>query len=258
MIRIKDRIAANMPNYQLKRQVRVLGLAPRHIGDKKHKGHRVDQTLLPAQVDSFVGCSLHCALHPPASEKTTGVEVLHLFRCFTVTYKNKLGHTHTALLLTPPLSPACPANVLACNSVTHNLVKYNLFTHNSVPHNFVKHDWCHVYSLMYTMSIRPPLPPSSPLSCLLHLFGSSRKKLTCGVIRSYAWKRGINKLPRMVPSFVCNSAKWCSRTRLPGIGTWQPSTNKHSWRWKLDVRWEPVRVGLVRGWHSLWSICCAA
>ena len=26
--------------------------------------HRVDQTLLPAQVDSFVGCSLHCALHP--------------------------------------------------------------------------------------------------------------------------------------------------------------------------------------------------
>ena len=28
--------------------------------------HRVDQTLLPAQVDSFVGCSLHCALHPPA------------------------------------------------------------------------------------------------------------------------------------------------------------------------------------------------
>ena len=26
---------------------------------------RADQALLPAQVDSFVGCSLHCALHPP-------------------------------------------------------------------------------------------------------------------------------------------------------------------------------------------------
>ena len=29
--------------------------------------HRADQALLPAQVDSFVGCSLHCALHPPAA-----------------------------------------------------------------------------------------------------------------------------------------------------------------------------------------------
>ena len=28
--------------------------------------HRADQALLPAQVDSFVGCSFHCALHPPA------------------------------------------------------------------------------------------------------------------------------------------------------------------------------------------------
>ena len=28
--------------------------------------HGGDQSPLPAQVDSFVGCSLHCALHPPA------------------------------------------------------------------------------------------------------------------------------------------------------------------------------------------------
>ena len=58
--------------------------------------HRVDQTLLPAQVDSFVGCSLHCALHPPATRFKKGEdrrkkkrEVLHLclLRCYT--------HTHT-------------------------------------------------------------------------------------------------------------------------------------------------------------------
>ena len=58
--------------------------------------HRVDQTLLPAQVDSFVGCSLHCALHPPAlnlelererTKEEKEREVLHLFRCYT--------HTHT-------------------------------------------------------------------------------------------------------------------------------------------------------------------
>ena len=29
--------------------------------------HRAGQALLPAQVDCFVGCSLDCALHPPAS-----------------------------------------------------------------------------------------------------------------------------------------------------------------------------------------------
>ena len=51
----------------------VLGLAGCHDGKRngnktelKLHVHRVDQTLLPAQVDSFVGCSLHCALHPPA------------------------------------------------------------------------------------------------------------------------------------------------------------------------------------------------
>ena len=53
--------------------------------------HRVDQTLLPAQVDSFVGCSLHCALHPPAlfrkgeDGRKKKREVLHLFRCYTHT-----------------------------------------------------------------------------------------------------------------------------------------------------------------------------
>ena len=31
--------------------------------------HRVDQTLLPAQVHSFVGCSFHCALHPPCKKE---------------------------------------------------------------------------------------------------------------------------------------------------------------------------------------------
>ena len=56
--------------------VRVLGLALCHDEDTITawstvqtgilQVHRVDQTLLPAQVDSFVGCSLHCALHPPA------------------------------------------------------------------------------------------------------------------------------------------------------------------------------------------------
>ena len=54
--------------------------------------HRVDQTLLPAQVDSFVGCSFHCALHPPAlfkkweDRKKKKREVLHLFRCYTHTH----------------------------------------------------------------------------------------------------------------------------------------------------------------------------
>ena len=54
---------------------------------------------------------------------------------------------------------------------------------------------------------------------------------------------GDEAVPRMVWSFVYNSPKWYSRTRLPGIGTSQPSTNKHSWRLKLDVWWERVRVG---------------
>ena len=48
--------------------------------------HRVDQTLLPAQVDSFVGCSFHCALHPPANTTSnrslTSVQMFHT-------------HTHT-------------------------------------------------------------------------------------------------------------------------------------------------------------------
>ena len=56
--------------------------------------HRVDQTLLPAQVDSFVGCSLHCALHPPANVKRFPANVKRLeskkfYICSDVT------HTHT-------------------------------------------------------------------------------------------------------------------------------------------------------------------
>ena len=54
--------------------------------------HRADQALLPAQVDSFVGCSLHCALHPPACE-TVGGNVNG-----GVVGRNPLsrgGHTHT-------------------------------------------------------------------------------------------------------------------------------------------------------------------
>ena len=48
----------------------VLGLAACHFRKwLKSQVHRVDQTLLPAQVDSFVGCSFHCALHPPAELK---------------------------------------------------------------------------------------------------------------------------------------------------------------------------------------------
>ena len=63
---------------------------------------------------------------------------------------------------------------------------------------------------------------------------------------------GDEAVPRMVWSFVYNSPTWYSRTRLPGIGTSQPSTNKHGWRLKLDVWWERVRVGgtwlvLLRG-----------
>ena len=62
--------------------------------------HRVDQTLLPAQVDSFVGCSLHCALHPPATRFKKGEdrrkkkrEVLHLLRCYTHTHPARAGST---------------------------------------------------------------------------------------------------------------------------------------------------------------------
>ena len=47
--------------------------------------HRVDQTLLPAQVDSFVGCSFHCALHLPAIWRI-------IVRSFTSV---QMFHTHT-------------------------------------------------------------------------------------------------------------------------------------------------------------------
>ena len=49
--------------------------------------HRADQALLPARVDSFVGCSLHCALHPPAMM----LELVALFPLW-----NRGGHTHMA------------------------------------------------------------------------------------------------------------------------------------------------------------------
>ena len=49
--------------------------------------HRVDQTLLPAQVDSFAGCSLHCALHPPANRVKFNEK---FYICSDVT------HTHLA------------------------------------------------------------------------------------------------------------------------------------------------------------------
>ena len=49
--------------------------------------HRADQALLPARVDSFVGCSLHCALHPPAMM----LELVALFSLW-----NRGGHTHMA------------------------------------------------------------------------------------------------------------------------------------------------------------------
>ena len=48
-----------------KQNDRIRQLSQRFIGQV----HRADQALLPAQVDSFVGCSLHCALHPPAYEE---------------------------------------------------------------------------------------------------------------------------------------------------------------------------------------------
>ena len=90
--------------------VGVLGLAPRHshamIAKNEYDSmfnssnsilqvHRVDQTLLPAQVDSFVGCSFHCALHPPANVKRFPTNVKRLeskkfYICSDVT------HTHPA------------------------------------------------------------------------------------------------------------------------------------------------------------------
>ena len=48
--------------------------------------HRADQALLPAQVDSFVGCSLQCALHPPAEVNDKPIQKN------PCDYK---GHTHT-------------------------------------------------------------------------------------------------------------------------------------------------------------------
>ena len=56
--------------------------------------HRVDQTLLPAQVHSFVGCSFHCALHPlQEGEMKEKGEVLHLYRCYTHTHPAGAGST---------------------------------------------------------------------------------------------------------------------------------------------------------------------
>ena len=56
--------------------------------------HRVDQTLLPAQVDSFVGCSLHCALHPPATVKRFPANVKR-FKSKKFYICSDVTHTHT-------------------------------------------------------------------------------------------------------------------------------------------------------------------
>ena len=54
--------------------------------------HRADQALLPAQVDSFVGCSFHCALHPPPQKMKTENGVKSTIQTDPCDYK---GHTHT-------------------------------------------------------------------------------------------------------------------------------------------------------------------
>ena len=61
--------------------------------------HRVDQTLLPAQVDSFVGCSLHCALHPPAefmigvtdTKKQQSEQKFYIYSDVSHTHPTKVG-----------------------------------------------------------------------------------------------------------------------------------------------------------------------
>ena len=63
--------------------------------------HRADQALLPAQVDSFVGCSLHCALHPPARQNENKNKTIQEDPC---DYK---GHTHTHVV-TPSSTPVPP------------------------------------------------------------------------------------------------------------------------------------------------------
>ena len=92
--------------------------------------HRVDQTLLPAQVDSFVGCSLHCALHPPANRVKFNEK---FYICSDVT------HTHTLSLLS-----------LTTHSHTH--------THSlSLTHS---HSLTHTHSLTHSLTHSPHSPHS--------------------------------------------------------------------------------------------------
>ena len=131
--------------------------------------HRVDQTLLPAQVDSFVGCSLHCALHPPAlnlelererTKEEKEREVLHLFRCYTHTHTPSLTHhlSHTTLSHTVfhtqlchtlsftqnfhphHLSPHHPSHTTLSHTIFHHTI---LHTHNFVTHHLSPHHLSH-------------------------------------------------------------------------------------------------------------------
>ena len=119
--------------------------------------HRVDQTLLPAQVDSFVGCSFHCALHPPAlfrngeDRRKKKREVLHLFRCYTHTRTHARTHArlcHTQLCHAPSFTH----NLSHDNFVPHHLSHTTLshtHTHN-LSHNFVTHtQLCHTPSFTH-------------------------------------------------------------------------------------------------------------
>ena len=71
--------------------------------------HRADQALLPARVDSFVGCSLHCALHPPAVD--TYCESL-----FGTEFDT---HTHTILNSGP-----CQIGICICTYTPYILYVY--------------------------------------------------------------------------------------------------------------------------------------
>ena len=75
--------------------------------------HRVDQTRLPAQVDSFVGCSFHCALHPPAVFKNLGLEVLRLFRPCTHTHllRTVIANSDVECILRAKDNPVIPDRI---------------------------------------------------------------------------------------------------------------------------------------------------
>ena len=63
--------------------------------------HRADQALLPARVDSFVGCSLHCALHPPAQKMKTESKVQSKRIPVTTRGTHTLMDMHTELKAVP-------------------------------------------------------------------------------------------------------------------------------------------------------------